>query len=311
MEAGFRRLEQVSDFQVTKTGANQWTINSRASTSAPVNGAIGPTAFQFAGPGTATTSGTSNTGSVFWCFHAANGTIHVKHNTSTSIAATGGIVVDTGQTSCGADLTLWITTMTSNVPDAITESMDFRSFVSFKPSPTAGAFIAITQGAQDTIALDYYENNDPGRDAVDGDSGAGRVRITAGLRVRKRRVNESGHRFDDGDLGRDGDGRRIEPRPRLLRRDELDGGGEMKLLAICLLPALPLFGSACGSGSNTITGAQVPPGGVTYRQAVIVFNVSHANNATVQIFSDSGCTKLIDDTNVALFNGASAANRVE
>lgn len=151
---GVSALEQVSDFQVTKTAANQWTINARASSSTPVNGAIGPTSFQFTGAATATTSGTSNTGSVFWCFHAANGTIHVKHNTSTSIAGAGGIVVETGQTSCGSDLTLWITTMTSNVPDAITESMDFRPFVNFKPSPTAGAFMAIMQGAQDTIALD-------------------------------------------------------------------------------------------------------------------------------------------------------------
>ena len=44
--------------------------------------------------------------------------------------------------------------MTGNVPDAVTESMDIRSFLSFKPSPTAGAFIAITQGTQDAIALD-------------------------------------------------------------------------------------------------------------------------------------------------------------
>lgn len=151
---GISALDQVSDFQVTKSGSNQWTINARASAGTPVNGAIGPTTFQFTGPATATTSGTSNTASVYWCFHFANGTIHVKHNTSTTITGSGGIVVDTGQTSCGDDLTLWITTMTANVPDAITESMDYRAFVNFKPSPTPGAFIAITQGAQDTIALD-------------------------------------------------------------------------------------------------------------------------------------------------------------
>jgi hypothetical protein len=168
---GISALEQVSDFQVTKTAGNQWTINARASVSTPVNGAIGPTAFQFAGPGTATTSGASNTGSVFWCLHSTNGTIHVKHNTSTSIAGGGGIVVDTGQTSCGGDLTLWITTMTSNVPDAITESMDFRSFVNFKPSPTAGAFMAITQGAQDTIALDTTKLTNPAATVLIGTLG--------------------------------------------------------------------------------------------------------------------------------------------
>ena len=64
---GVSALDQVSDFQVTKTATNQWTMNARASASTPVNGAIGPTAFQFTGPGTATTSGTSNSGSVFWC----------------------------------------------------------------------------------------------------------------------------------------------------------------------------------------------------------------------------------------------------
>lgn len=81
----------------------------------------------------------------------------------------------------------------------------------------------------------------------------------------------------------------------------------MRLLAI-FISMLPLFG-ACGTGSITITGAQVPSSGVTHRQAVVVFNVPHANNATVQIYSDSACSKIIDDTNVALFPGSFAANR--
>lgn len=66
-------------------------------------------------------------------------------------------------------------------------------------------------------------------------------------------------------------------------------------------------GASCGSGSSTITGALVQ--GQTHRQAVLAFSVPHANAATVQLFTDSSCTQVIDDTNTSLFSGSSNANR--
>src|ERR1700679_2686710 len=65
--------------------------------------------------------------------------------------------------------------------------------------------------------------------------------------------------------------------------------------------------ATCGSGSSTITGAQIA--GQTHRQAVLTFRLPHASAATVQIFSDSSCSVPVDDTNPALWPGSNAANR--
>ncbi len=78
-------------------------------------------------------------------------------------------------------------------------------------------------------------------------------------------------------------------------------------LAVVALLGDARIWAACGSGSATITGAQIA--GQTYRQAIIQFNVPHANAATVQVFTDSACTNIVEDTNSALWSGSSAANR--
>lgn len=73
-----------------------------------------------------------------------------------------------------------------------------------------------------------------------------------------------------------------------------------KLLLILFAPAL-LWG-ACGTGSTSITAAQVA--GQTARQLLVTFTIANPATATVDVFSDSACANEIADT-----NGSNAASR--
>lgn len=149
---GASSLYQVTDFQLTKTSSSQWTVNAGISSSAPVISGNGSTSYVLTTVGTVTTSGTSNTNSAL-LFCLINGVIEFHHNTTTTFTGVGVTIVGSS-TSCAGGRTLWNPTMTANVPDTMTEAMDKRGWMYYKPSPLSGICILVSQGDQDTINAD-------------------------------------------------------------------------------------------------------------------------------------------------------------
>ena len=132
------------EYTASITSSSQWTLQAG-------NNTVGATATHI-GTITLTTSGTTNTGTVFVCLNPS-GALEAHHNTSTTITGVN-ITVVTASTSCGNFRPLYAFTMTANVPDALTTAMDLRSATYFKPSPTQGTCILVTPGSADAIGVD-------------------------------------------------------------------------------------------------------------------------------------------------------------
>lgn len=136
---GISAFYQLTDFQLIKSNSTLWTMNGAASSSTPVHGLVGDTSYLFNAPATIAVSGTSSTGSVYWCL-LSGGTLSIYSNLAATFTGTG-VSVNVG-TACPANSrTLWIATMTANVIDTMTEAMDMRGAQMVAPVTSAGSFM--------------------------------------------------------------------------------------------------------------------------------------------------------------------------
>jgi len=138
LDTGVNASYQLLDFQVVKTSSTVETINSNASATSPILGQVLNTAYRFTSPATATISGTSSTGSVNWCL-LSGGTMSIYHSLAATITGSG-ISVNTGSSCPANSATIAITTMTSNVWDAVTPAMFYKPSLTVVPATAAGAF---------------------------------------------------------------------------------------------------------------------------------------------------------------------------
>jgi len=151
---GITAAYQLTDFQVTKTSGTVETINAAASSTAPITSAVKDVSYPFVASSTLTISGTSSTGSVYWCA-LKDGTLSAYSALAATLTPSSGLSSNFGS-SCPADSrTLWATTMTNNTWDAITEGMDKRASQQTVPAVQPGSFMTNSfSGNVESIALD-------------------------------------------------------------------------------------------------------------------------------------------------------------
>ena len=77
---GTTKLSEMTDFAVIKKDADEWTLNQNCTTSIPCNIRSGLTNYQFTSAADVIVTGTSSTGTLFWCFDLTDGKIYLHHN---------------------------------------------------------------------------------------------------------------------------------------------------------------------------------------------------------------------------------------
>lgn len=135
---------KLTDFDMTKTSGTVETMCSTCGATTPSNLRIGSVVFTLTTSPTVTISGTSATDNAYWYLSSAQ-TLTVGYNGAETLTCAAGITCVTGVTSFpNGSIPLWITTLTSNVWDAIAPgTMDKRavySILSISPGTGMAAF---------------------------------------------------------------------------------------------------------------------------------------------------------------------------
>ena len=149
--SGASSLSALTDFNLTRTSNTVLTVNSAASSSAPVVMSCGNNSTQITAPGTITlTSGTANV-SGFLYLDCATGSPVLTFGHNSANAYTGsGVTVATGITGFPAgsvNRPLWLATGTAGVWDAVAPANDRRSAFNTMKQLTAGANVTLTETA--------------------------------------------------------------------------------------------------------------------------------------------------------------------
>lgn len=122
---------QLADLAATNTSSTVQTIGAGCNTTTPCQLRIGTAVFSMTAPVTATLSGASFGGTVFWYLSSAQ-ILTAGHNSATTVTCSAGCNVVTGIIAFPPDsVPLWATTFTGNAWDTINiASMDFRAVYS-------------------------------------------------------------------------------------------------------------------------------------------------------------------------------------
>ena len=122
---------QLGDFIATNTSGTVQTLGAGCSTSTPCQVRIGNVSFVMTAPVTATISGTSSFGTVYW-YLSSNQVLTAGYSSATTLTCSSGCSTVTGVTAFPWDSTpLWQTTFTTSLWDTINVSaMDKRSIIS-------------------------------------------------------------------------------------------------------------------------------------------------------------------------------------
>lgn len=124
-------LASVGDFAASNTSASVQTLGANCSSAIPCQIRTGSVVFTMTTPVTATLTGTSTSGTVFW-YLSPSQVLTAGHNSAATLVCSAGCTVVTGITAFPPDSTpLWQTTFTANVWGAINPAtMDKRAFLS-------------------------------------------------------------------------------------------------------------------------------------------------------------------------------------
>lgn len=140
-----------TDFALVRTSSTVATINSAATTGAPVNGRVGSQPYSFTAPATVTLSGTACTATQFWYIDGSSGALTMGHNASSCTYTGSGVTVATPIAAYPATaIPLWTTSTTSGAWDTITGAMDKRALNSVGRLLTGTGCISLTTSATST-----------------------------------------------------------------------------------------------------------------------------------------------------------------
>jgi hypothetical protein len=147
---GATSLSAITDFLLVKTSDSVMSINTSATTSAPVNGRIGSQPYSFTSGSAVTRSGTTCSATQYW-YVASSGALTMGHNgSSCTYTSTGttAIVIATPITGFPVDsIPLWVSTTTTGVWDPVTGTADKRAFIAAQKTITAGTNVTVTETA--------------------------------------------------------------------------------------------------------------------------------------------------------------------
>jgi hypothetical protein len=147
---GATSLSAITDFLLVKTSDSVMSINTSATTSAPVNGRIGSQPYSFTAGSAVTRSGTTCSATQYW-YVASSGSLTMGHNASSctyTSTGTTAITIATPITGFPVDsIPLWVSTTTTGVWDPVTGTADKRAFISAQKTITAGTNITVTETA--------------------------------------------------------------------------------------------------------------------------------------------------------------------
>jgi hypothetical protein len=144
-----------TDFLAVDTSATVQTIGGACSLAAPCQIRLGTQVFTMTAPVSATLSGTSSSGTVFWYLSSAF-VLTAGYNSGATLTCSAGCTVATGITAFPPDSTpLWQTTFTANVWDPIVlATMDKRAVYSRDIiAPGSGVASNVSGGIQ-TLSTD-------------------------------------------------------------------------------------------------------------------------------------------------------------
>lgn len=148
---------QLGDFALSLSGSNNETsvLGANCSSSTPCVLRIGGVPFSFTSPVTATLSGTSSSGTLYWYFDPSTSRIKAAENTAATVTCSGCDAVS-GSGFPSDSYQIAAHTFTSNSFDAPTAAMDKRA-VYGRSAILAGTGISITTNGstgQETMAVD-------------------------------------------------------------------------------------------------------------------------------------------------------------
>jgi hypothetical protein len=154
---GPEMASQVGDFAASITSAPVQTLGAGCSSARPCQIRTGSVLFTMTAPVTATLSGTSTSGTVFW-YLSPSQLLTAGHNSGATLTCSAGCTVVAGITAFPPDATpLWQTTFTANAWDAINPAtMDKRAFLSrnvIVPGPGVSSVSDPSTGIQ-TLSTD-------------------------------------------------------------------------------------------------------------------------------------------------------------
>jgi hypothetical protein len=146
---------RLTDFLAVDTSATVQTIGGSCAVAAPCQIRLGTQVFTMTAPVTATLSGTSSSGTVYWYLSSAQ-VLTAGHNSSATLTCSTGCTVATGITAFPADsVPLWQTTFTANVWDPIVLStMDKRAVYSRNVIAAGNGISSNVSGGIQTLSTD-------------------------------------------------------------------------------------------------------------------------------------------------------------
>lgn len=144
---------KLTDFDMTKTSGTIETMCSTCGATTPSNILSGSVPFTLLTSPTVTISGTTATDNVYWYLDAAH-TLTAGYNGAETLTCASGITCVTGVTGFPAGSTpLWITTLASNVWDAIAPGTMDKRAVYGTTAILAGTNVSVTQNLAGALTI--------------------------------------------------------------------------------------------------------------------------------------------------------------